>query len=145
MKDTLRATGEALHEERAAREQAEAAAAAERERAADALRAAVAQARQLAEQGRAALEQVLRTEIKARMLNDKQLEGQIGRARSDAEAAQRGLGGDLGQLAGAWNGKLQETTRELARLSARLIEQVEVQEQRQQKVNASHQVEMQRS
>ena len=145
VKDTLRATGEALHEERAAREQAEAAAAAERERAADALRAAVAQARQLAEQGRAALEQVLRTEIKARMLNDKQLEGQIGRARSDAEAAQRGLGGDLGQLAGAWNGKLQETTRELARLSARLIEQVEVQEQRQQKVNASHKVEMQRS
>ena len=145
VKDTLRATGEALHEERAAREQAEAGAAAERERAADALRAAVAQARQLAEQGRAALEQVLRTEIKARMLNDKQLEGQIGRARSDAEAAQRGLGGDLGQLAGAWNGKLQETTRELARLSARLIEQVEVQEQRQQKVNASHKVEMQRS
>ena len=76
------------------------------------------------------------------MLNDKQLEGQIGRAPGlrQRSAGQRGP-----RAAAGAERELQETTRELARLSARLIEQVEVQEQRQQKVNASHKVEMQQS
>ena len=107
---------------------------------ASAREAALEQAAEAAAQRHAALERVLRSEIKARMRGEASGVQATQALKLDMQAAQRAIRGDVEELATALGSQLRMAQDEVARLRAHVEEELARAMERQRAANAAHEM-----